>query len=72
MKGVPRTTIGSATTLLVEGVGEEGDHGSSRRVGRADVQKNENRHEGRLTVPRGLGLFTTRLLSRGETESRTA
>ena len=30
--------VGSATTLLVEGVGEEGDHGSLGRVGSADLQ----------------------------------
>lgn len=37
-------------------VGEEDDHGSPARVGRADLQLVENRHEGRLTVPRGVGL----------------
>ena len=46
--------VGSATTLLVEGIGEEDDHGSPGRVGRADLQIG-SRHGGRLTVPRGPG-----------------
>ena len=33
--------VGSATTLLVEEAGDEGDHGSAGRVGRADLQLSE-------------------------------